>query len=165
VTDPDPLDARALLTALVEARIEFIVVGGFAVGAHGFPRATKDVDLVPSPERTNLERLADLLRTLDSTVIGTEEFDPTEIVHPDLEGLLGGGNWVLRTRFGRLDIMQYLEPDLDYAKLDPGAIEDEVFGLRVRFCGYEDLVAMKEAAGRDQDLVDLSRLRAARGEG
>jgi len=63
-----------------------------------------------------------------------------------------------------LDIMQYVEPDLDYEKLAPGAIEDEVFGLTVRFCGFDDLVAMKEAAGRDEDLVDLKRLRAARGE-
>jgi hypothetical protein len=39
-----------------------------------------------------------------------------------------------------------------------------VFEARVRFCGYRHLVAMKEAAGRDQDLVDLARLREIRGE-
>jgi hypothetical protein len=46
----------------------------------------------------------------------------------------------------------------------PRFIEDEVFGHRVRFCGYDHLVAMKEAAGRDQDLIDLKHLREARGE-
>jgi len=75
-----------------------------------------------------------------------------------------GGNFVLTTRHGRLDIMQLVGPDLEYSDLDEAAIEDEVFGHSVRFCGYDHLVAMKEAAGRPEDLLDLERLREARGE-
>lgn len=44
-----------------------------------------------------------------------------------------------------------------------GAIEAEVFGEQVRLCGYGDLAAMKTAAGRVQDLVDLERLRELHG--
>ncbi len=83
----------------------------------------------------------------------------------DPEALALGGNFVLTTKYGRLDIMQIVGPDLEYADLSAAAVEDEVFGHLVRFCGYEHLVAMKEAAGRDQDLMDLKHLREARADG
>lgn len=65
---------------------------------------------------------------------------------------------------GRLDILQLVAPELEYADLESAAVEDTVFGHRVRFCGFDHLVAMKEAAGRPEDLIDLTRLRGARGE-
>lgn len=164
VDDAQALDAGSILTALTEGGVEFIVVGGLAVGAHGHPRATKDVDIVPSPARENLARLAKVLEKLDYEILGVEEFESEEVVQPDLQGLLGGGSWVLRTIYGRLDVMQLVPPDLEYDDLQDEAIDDEVFGLRVRFCGYRDLVLMKEAAGRPEDRVDLERLRQARGE-
>jgi len=52
-------------------------------------------------------------------------------------------------------------PDLEYEDLDSAAVEDEVFGRRVRFCGFKHLIAMKEAAGRPEDEIDLQRLREA----
>lgn len=73
-----------------------------------------------------------------------------------------GGNFVLLTSSGRLDVMQIVGPDLEFADLESAAVEDVVFGHRVRFCGYDHLVAMKEAAGRPEDLIDLERLREAR---
>lgn len=165
MTEVRPLDARSLLAALVEGGVQFIIVGGLALGAHGHPRGTRDVDIVPAPTPDNLERFADVLQKLDYEIVGTEEFESEELVQPDVEGLLGGGNWVLHTRYGRLDILQHVEPEIDYEALDSEAIEDEVFGQRVRFCGYRHLVAMKEAADRPQDRADLERLRAVRGEG
>lgn len=156
------LDAASLLAALHSGGVEFIVVGGLAVGAHGYPRATKDIDIVPGPSTDNLRRLAAVLAELEYEIVGSDEFEADELVQPDLEGLLGGGSWVLRTRFGRIDILQHLEPSIEFDELASDAISDEVFGQEVRFCGYRHLVAMKEAAGRDQDLVDLVRLREVR---
>lgn len=129
MSEPELDGKRSLLSALNAGSVEFIVIGGLAVGAHGFPRATKDIDIVPEPTLTNLERLA--------TVLAEPGFD-------------------------RLDIHQHVEPETEYAELKASSIVDEVFGQRVRFCGFEHLVAMKEAAGRDQDLVDLVRLRELR---
>jgi hypothetical protein len=149
---------------LLDRQVEFVVIGGLAVGAHGYPRATKDVDIVPDPSPANLERLALLLNDLDYVIIGADEFEPDELVHPDVQGLTEGGSWVLQTRFGRLDILQHVAPDIEYDDLASQAIEDEVFGARIRFCSYPHLIAMKQAAGRDQDLVDLRRLRELRGE-
>jgi hypothetical protein len=157
-----PLDVEGLLAALEEAKVHFVVIGGFAVGAHGYPRATKDLDIVPDPAPENLERLAGLLSDLNASVLGMEEFAKEEVVQPDAAGLEMGGNFVLATSRGRLDIMQLIGPDLEYADLDSAAVEDEVFGHRVRFCGFDHLVAMKEAAGRPEDEIDLKRLRESR---
>lgn len=93
-----------------------------------------------------------------------DEFDPGELVQPEVETLLAGGSWVLTTRYGRLDVLQQVEPGLDYAKLAANALEAEVLGLPVRFCGYDDLVTMKAAADRPEDRLDLERLRQVRGE-
>ncbi len=153
-----------LLAALEAAEIRYIVIGGFAVTAHGFSRTTKDLDIVPDPDLENLRRLAGVLAGVSAEVLGVEEFSEEEIVQPDVDGLAMGGNFVLSTEHGRFDIMQLVSPDLEYGDLEEAAIEDEVFGHPVRFCGYEHLVAMKEAAGRDQDLIDLRRLREVRGE-
>jgi hypothetical protein len=76
------------------------VIGGFAVGAHGYPRATKGLDIVPDPAPDNLKRLASALSDLDATVLGVEELSAEEVVHPDAAGLAMGGNFVLATSHG-----------------------------------------------------------------
>jgi predicted nucleotidyltransferase len=159
------LDVQGIFEALDREGVEFLVIGGVAVGFHGFVRATKDVDIVPSPEPENLERLAGMLATLDAQVEGAEEFKGEELPDPlDPEALALGGNWVLRTRLGRFDIMQWVGDDPLWEKLSPTAVEAEIGGLPVKFASYESLVSLKEQAGRPQDLIDLQRLREARGE-
>ena len=159
------LDIQGIFEALDRGGVEFLVIGGVAVGFHGFVRATKDVDIVPCPEPENLVRLAGMLAALDTQIEGTEEFRGEELPDPlDPEALALGGNWVLRTRLGRFDIMQWIGDDPLWEKLSPTAIEAEIGGLPVKFASYESLVALKEQAGRPQDLIDLQRLREARGE-
>jgi predicted nucleotidyltransferase len=159
------LDIRGIFEALDREGVEFLVIGGVAVGFHGFVRATKDVDIVPSPEPENLARLAAMLTALDAQIEGAEEFKGDELPDPlDPEALALGGNWVLRTRLGRFDIMQWIGDDPLWEKLSPTAIDAEIGGLAVKFASYESLVALKVQAGRPQDLIDLQRLREARGE-
>lgn len=162
MTEIFPLDVEALLSKLERAEVRFVVIGGFAVGAHGYLRATKDLDIVPDPDPENLARLASLLAELNASVLGVEDFAEDEVVQPDAGGLEMGGNFVMTTAHGRLDIMQLIGPDLEYADLDAAAVEDEVFGHRVRFCGFDHLVAMKESAGRPEDEIDLKRLSESR---
>jgi predicted nucleotidyltransferase len=159
------LDIQGILRALVEEGVEFLVIGGVAVGYHGHIRATKDVDIVPASDPANLEMLAAVLRQLDAQVEGADEFEKGELPDPlNPEALEAGGNWVLRTRLGRLDIMQWMGDDALWQRLSPAAIEDEIAGLQIKMVGYEDLVALKEQAGRPEDVVDLERLRQARNE-
>ncbi|HYM54737.1 MAG TPA: hypothetical protein VES97_05200 [Solirubrobacteraceae bacterium] len=160
---PEALDPLPLLRRLHESGIEHIVVGGFAVNAHGYIRVTKDLDIVPRPAEENLRKLAEMLRDLDATVLDTGDFKPEEMPADPTRAtdLALGGNFCLLTDLGRLDVMQWLggidTEDL-YAALDPGAIDSSVDGVPVRVCGLEALGMMKRAAGRPQDLEDLKRL-------
>lgn len=159
------LDIPGILAELNREEVEFLVIGGVAVGFHGYVRATKDVDIVPAPDSENLQRLARLLDRLDAQIEGADEFEEDELPDPlDPDALALRGNWVLRTRLGRFDIMQWIGDEALWEKLAPAALDTEVDGLRIKVVGYEDLVALKEMAGRPEDLTDLRRLRQARGE-
>ena len=159
----EALDPFPLLRALHERGIEHIVVGGFAVNAHGFIRVTKDLDIVPSPAPENLEQLAEMLREIDATILDTADFEPQEVPADPTraDDLTMGGNFCMHTDLGRLDVMQWLGgldfEDL-YGELDRAAIESSVDGLPVRVCGLDHLRAMKRAAGRPRDLEDLKGL-------
>ena len=152
------LRPERLLAALADHGVEFVVIGGFALAPHGYIRATKDIDIVPSPEPDNLGRLAEAFRDLEARVdlgdLGPEELG----IEPDRQGLRAGGNWVLLTRYGRLDVMQDVPGLRDYAHLASGAID--VNG--VKYAGYDELISMKAASGRDEDLRDIGALEAAR---
>jgi hypothetical protein len=150
-----------LLAALRWHDVGFVVIGGYALAAHGYIRATKDIDIVPDPAPDNLSRLAIALRALEAEVdlgsLGSAEHD----LEPDEEGLLRGGNWVLRTRFGRLDVMQDVPGLRSYDQLRERAID--INGDL--FAGYDELISMKVASGRAEDLRDIAALEAARREG
>jgi hypothetical protein len=159
------LNPEPLLRRLHEARVRHIIIGGFAVNAHGVIRPSRDLDIVPDPDPANLTRLAALLAEIGARHVGlgdfkAEEFpfDPTDPV--DLEA---GVNFRLETDLGDLDIMQWI-PGIDeepaYAALASESITGELDGIPVRVCGLAHLIAMKRAAGRPRDLDDLVRLGA-----
>ena len=161
------LDADAIFRALVDNGVEFLVIGGLAVAVHGYPRATKDVDVVPGPGLVNAGRLYAALSAIDARLIEIGDFRPDELpVEFSQDGLAFGGNWALHTRHGRVDVMQRVPGIGGYDDLIANAIDVEVRGVgTVRFAGYEDMVVMKQTAGRGQDQEDLERLKEARGEG
>lgn len=159
------LDIRGILRELAQEGVDFLVIGGVAVGYHGHIRATKDVDVVPAPDAANLQRLVRVLDRLEAKIKDAEEFDDDELPDPlDPDVLAQGGNWVLVTRLGRLDVMQWIGDDPLWEKLSPGSIEEQIGSIPVKFVSYEDLVALKKQAARPEDLTDLERLREARGE-
>jgi hypothetical protein len=154
------LNPQALLACLGAHRVEFVVIGGFSVAAHGVVRATKDLDVVPEPSAVNRTRLAAALAELQAEVDLADMAADELGVTPDQEGLAAGGNWVLQTIHGRLDVMQDVPGVRSWDELRAGA----VLRAGVLYAGYEQLVSMKSAAGREQDLTDIAALRAARGE-
>lgn len=155
---PRRLRPQELLATLKRADVEFVVIGGLALAPHGYVRATNDVDIVPAPHEGNLDRLATALRDLeahrDLGDLGPEELG----MEPDEQGLRGGGNWCLITRYGPLDVMQDVPGLRSYQELRAGAIE--VKGIL--YAGYEQLISMKTASGRDEDLRDVGALEAGR---
>jgi hypothetical protein len=162
-----PLRAFEIFRTLARYRVEFIVIGGYSLAAHGYIRATKDVDIFPEPSRGNRRHLMAALNAMGATVAGLEDFEANEVpVELDLDGLEGAGNWIRRTDFGRLDVMQYVRAIDSYAQLREGAFRPEIPGLDSEdtplFCGYDDLIAMKRDAGRPQDIIDIDALEQAR---
>jgi hypothetical protein len=152
-----------LLLALTRAQVSFVVIGGVAVGVHGFTRATKDLDIVPDPAPDNLGRLARLLSELEAQHVGVGDFSPEEFPYDptDPAQLAEGANFRLDTSHGPMDIMQWvagIEADLAYNELAPHAVGVQFRGSQVRICGLEHLRAMKRAAGRPRDLEDLKQL-------
>jgi hypothetical protein len=136
---------------------------------HGFERATKDVDVVPSPEQPNLARLYRVLSELDAQPIEIGDLRPGKLPFAfSPEGSAAGGNWAIMTQRGRIDVMQYiegvLESDSDHAGLAGRVLVVDTPIGAVRFAGYEDLLRMKYAAGRDLDLIDIRAPREARGD-
>lgn len=154
------LDYLELLGALVERDVDFVLIGGLAVNAHGVIRATADADIVPDPARDNLKRLGSALGALDAHVPGA---DPA-LGALDARALSFGGNWKCETKHGPLHIVQAQSGVPAYDELRKRSVKVEVGELSLFVCSYEDLVAMKRAAGRPQDEIDLADLRTARGE-
>jgi hypothetical protein len=150
-----------LLRSLSEHGVDFVVIGGIAVAAHGYIRGTKDVDVIPESSRANLERLVAALADLGATPeLGDfrREEMPVEL---DLDGLQQGGNWFLATRYGPLHLMQSVPGARRYGQLREAAIVRD----GIAYVGLDDLIAMKQAAGRDLDHIDIRALEEARGAG
>lgn len=163
---PQQLDADTILRTLLEHDVDFVVIGGLAVAVHGFPRATKDVDVVPAPEPENRRRLHAALAALGAQPVEIGDFRPDEFPVPFTpDGLDEGGNWALKTTAGRIDVLQWVAGVESYDQLRGRAFAVDVPDVgRVFFAGYADLLEMKRAAGRAQDQRDLDELRAIRGE-
>ena len=144
-----PLDAVAILRALAEHEVDYVVIGGLAVQAHGHTRTTQDLDLVPAPMASNLERLHAALEALNARPLGASAPQPITLpAHGALE---------LDTDAGGVDV--HLDPPgaAPYAALRSRALVLQL-EAEVRVAGRDDLIAMKRASGRPVDRGDILAL-------
>lgn len=149
----------ALLPRLVGGDVDFVIVGGVAVVLQAHPRFTKDLDICYATEPENLARLGAVLGELHARLRGIDEDLPFVA---DARTLRQTRILTLATDDGDLDLL--VEPDgaPPYADLRHEADVVEVAGVQVRVASIEHLSAMKTAAGRPQDLIDLEALQIAR---
>lgn len=156
MTQPPRL--RELLERLVGAEVRFVLVGGLAVNAWGHLRGTADLDIVPDPDRANLDRLAEVLQALGGRVeVAEGRLDASAI--PTF--LRVGDRTLVTTEAGPVDILQGLPQIPRYAELARDAVEVDLDGTPVRVCSLEALLTMKRASTRPRDRDDLEALEAA----
>ncbi len=162
-----PLQLGQLLRALDTHSVEYVVIGGIAVGLHGYVRATKDLDIMIEPSAANIDRLWKFIEEVDAKPLALDDFNDDELPLPfEPRSILeGGGNWLLRTRFGRIDVMQFADGAPDYETLATRSLLGDMEGLSepVRVCSLDDLLRMKRAANRTIDRGDIEHLEQAHG--
>jgi len=140
-------DLRELLSLLDGHGVRFLVVGGFAVAAHGVPRYTKDLDIWTERSEDNARRLLEVLDEFGFSSVGLTADD---FLTPDLVIQLG-------SEPNRIDFLTDLTGvrfDEAYPKRMTGTID----GIAVPIIDRASLLANKRAFGRPQDLADAAEL-------
>lgn len=150
-----PFDPFPLLAALSRHEVDFIVIGVIAAIAQGHPLTTRDLDITPSRDYPNVERLAEALREL-----GAKLRTPSEPVDFPIEAsyLERVDSWTLVTETGELDILFEPAGTGGYPDLRRQAFE-VTLGVPVLVASLADIIRMKEAAGREKDQIQLPALR------
>jgi hypothetical protein len=155
--DRPAADPRPMLGVLEDHAVDYLVVGGLAVVAHGHQRLTLDLDIYPAPDAANMARLAAALRDLDAAAVGTHgERLELDLSHPESLAL---GNDFLVTKHGAMDLVNGPTPDLKrYRRLDAASVAVTVAGHEIKVISKADLLAMKRESGRPKDLSDIAAL-------
>jgi hypothetical protein len=153
------LRVGALLRALTDAGVDFVVIGGIAAVAHGSLQITQDLDVTYASDEENLERLGAVLVGLGASLAGVTDDVP---FIPDGRTLRHTRVLTLNTSDGPLDVLAEPDGSGGYARLRANAITATVGDVDVRIAGLDDLIAMKKAAGRRKDEIYIEELEAIR---
>lgn len=140
------METKTLLRLLKEHKVRFVVIGATSGVAHGFVRLTKDIDILVEPTRENMSRVFDALRAFGYDLSDTN-------IEEALEKKLLFRGYILRT-----DIHPSVK-GVDFDVIWEHKVEYTFLGEKVYFASLDDLIVMKEAAGRPQDLEDLRHLK------
>jgi hypothetical protein len=140
-------DFKEFLNLLRANRVEYLLIGAYAVGYHGHPRATEDLDIWIADTAENATRIVTVLREFG--------FDAPELT---AEFVLRPNNII---RMGeepvRIEILNWAS-GVDFTKCYDSRIVDEIDGVEVSLIGLNDLKENKKASGRLKDLADLDEL-------
>lgn len=142
-------DYRDILSALVAQDAQFLVVGAHALAAHGYPRATVDLDIWIESSPENARRvwraLAEFGAPLDDLDVNESDLTRANVV----------------AQFGlppnRIDILTAIS-GVRFRDAWPNRVDAVLEGVRVPVIGLDDLVTNKRASGRDRDRADVKGL-------
>ncbi|WP_375419480.1 hypothetical protein [uncultured Hymenobacter sp.] len=139
-----------LLRLFEEEGVEYLIIGGFAVIAHGYPRFTNDLDLLI---RATLENGQRAVRALERFGYAAGEFEPQDFTQiPAFMSFAAGNGW--------LDLMTAV-PGIDFAASAATGTVMTMEGVPLKFVDLASLRRNKQATGRLKDLLDLENLPPA----
>jgi hypothetical protein len=154
-------DPLAVLRTFVDYDVRFVLIGGFAAAIRGSPVITGDVDICYGREDENLRRLAAALVELGATHRGAPSGVPFRL---DAKALRAGDHFTFSTAGGPLNCLGTPAGTDGFADLDSSATDEDLDGLVIRVASVDDMIRMKRAAGRPQDLIAVEWLAALRDE-
>ncbi len=129
--------------------LQYLVIGGFAVSIHGYPRTTKDLDICINKNEENAFKLLQILKDFG---FGSLNFKIEDFLNENMITQLGYEPI-------RIDILN----DLNGVNFDDAYKNKRIVqmnGIPTNFIGFHELIINKENAGRDQDLLDVKKLKA-----
>ena len=138
---------RDILSAFSEQNVEYLLVGAYALAAHGQVRATGDIGLWVRASAVNAARIMDALANFGASL---HQIEARDFERPDTVFQIGV---VPR----RVDILTSIDA-VEFEEAWPAREEVEVAGLKVPVIGRHHLLRNKRATGRPKDLVDAARL-------
>jgi hypothetical protein len=154
VSRETPLDAERILAVLASHDVDYVIVGGLAVQAHGHVRTTIDIDVYPRPDRENLRRLAAALNELKARPLNAGgagiEIDAAMLPRATL--------WQFDTVHGAIDVLHDVPGAPPYDELRKRALEIDLGEIRLAVAGRDDLIRMKRASARPVDFEDVAAL-------
>lgn len=139
------MDTKTLLRSLKDHQVKFVVIGATAGIAYGFERLTKDIDIFVEPTRENMQKTFEALKMCGYDVTDTS-------IEEALQKKLLFRGYILRT-----DIHPSVL-GVDWETVWKNKVQYKFLGEGTYFCSLDDLIQMKKAAGRPQDLEDLRHL-------
>jgi predicted nucleotidyltransferase len=154
VREFDPGRILGLLTA---RGVDFVVIGGIAAVLHGSARNTQDLDICFATDEANLVALGKVLVELEARLRGVADAVPFV---PDHDTLRRVENLTLETTAGDFDLLARPDGAPPFARLRENAERYDVGAFAVLVASIEDLLAMKRAAGRGKDALDVEELTA-----
>lgn len=154
-------EPELILEVLQRHKVEFVTIGGVAGTLHGSPSFTKDLDICYQRAGENLERLAAALQELGAKLRGVDDDVPFIL---DARTLKAGDCFTFVTKYGDFDCLGTPSGTRGYEDLMNRAKEFVLDGLTVAVASLDDLIAMKQAAGRPKDRIEVEVLGALRDE-
>lgn len=142
---------------MVKAGARFVVVGGFAVIANRYVRATEDIDFLVPDDADNDRRVLMALRALDG--VRYRDSEPLRDEHLD-----GQTHLRATTSAGVIDVMRGGLPPLDFETVAERAMPADFGGVEFLIAGLSSIVGFKRLAGRPRDRNDLEELAEIHGE-
>ncbi len=139
-------DFKEFIELLNENNVKYLVVGGYAVAFHGYPRYTKDIDIWVQPSSRNSQSL---LKALDQFGFGSLDLKEDDFITPDRIIQLGYPP-------NRIDLLTSLK-SLDFNECYKTRVKVKIQEVEINFIDIESLKKNKRATGRSQDLADLEK--------
>ncbi|MFZ5994113.1 MAG: DUF6036 family nucleotidyltransferase [Thermodesulfobacteriota bacterium] len=140
-------DFKEFIQLLNENNVKYLVVGGYAVALHGYPRYTKDLDVWVELSLDNAGRI---LKALEKFGFGSLDLKADDFLEGDQIVQLGYPP-------NRIDILTTLK-DLTFEDCYKSRVEIEIQGVHINFIDIDSLKKNKRATGRLQDLADVENL-------